>query len=392
MNIVKSNIFSVVAAVLLMPLLWACESKDAPEPSGNQVPEGMVEIRPALPGVCAAIPRKASDAGRGESRAYDDNDVTNGLLLKNPTQRLEKGATVWLIAEDETTGKLVKKSYVVFNPEEEELSYLLPCSVNDDGEMIDIDGSPLYLEDHKTYLFYAVSPARKLDEEKFKAGDVAFQIKNGEAFYANDCRYFSTTPQPVKVESTNSEGVQVVKLAPMINQTARLKFRIRKKEGGGVHDLDIQPSGIQISGLQDDVITEEDDAAGTEKRYKVYGDENGIYWHMSQSVDDEPIKLQHADKSGTFHCYDYTIDENGYVNLEVPVLPMWGISKPVIVIFRLKVNGVPTSYEMMLNEKDFKAGYSYGYRGEVSIKDNITVITWQFVSWETDIELPAPIE
>jgi len=42
---------------------------------------------------------------------------------------------------------------------------------------------------------------------------------------------------------------------------------------------------------------------------------------------------------------------------------------------------------MMLNEKDFKAGYSYGYRGSVSIEDGVSVITWQYVSWEHDVEL-----
>jgi len=386
MNMMRLNIFRIVAAMLLLPLLWACESEDTPDPSGNKVPEGMVEIRPSLPGVCTVIPRSASELGRGESRTYDSDSETDTKLKENKKIRLPKGSTVWLIAKDKDTKKLVRKSYVVFNPEgDDNMSYLLPCTVDDEGNMIDIDGSPLYLKDGQTYYFYAVSPARKLNETDFANGKVAFQIKNGEGFYANDCRYETTTPAPVQVKSDN-EAVQLVELKPMVNQTAQLRFRIAR--GKGVHDLDIQPSGIQISGLQNDSISKKDDVDG---KYGVYGNENGIFWHMSQSVEDQPILLQHGGKSGTFHCYDYAIDSEKRVVLEVPVLPMYGISKPVIVVFRLKINGVPTSYEMMLNEKDFKAGYSYGYRGEVSVEDNVTVITWQFVSWETDVELPAPI-
>ena len=247
-----------------------------------------------------------------------------------------------------------------------------------------MEGTPLYLKDGHTYKFYAISPARKLDEDLLtKVQQVGFQVKNGEYFYANDCRYSKTTPDEVTVKSDNTEDVQIIDLKPMINQTAQLKFQIQ--EGEGVHDLDIQPSGIQISGLQNDSPNEYNDD-GTEN---IYGNPNGLFWHMSQSTTDEPITLQHGGKSGTFNRYDYTIDTDGYVNIDVPVLPMYSISKPVIVVFRLKVNGVPTSYEMMLNEKDFKAGYSYGYRGKVSIDDGVTVVTWQYVSWEVDVELPT---
>ncbi len=378
MNRFKSKIYRIAVAIMSLSLLYACDGQDTPDPNGNSVPEGMVEIRPVLPGMYNLIPRDPAGAKSVVSRAYPDNEQTNADLGR--THRLPHGATVWLIAEsvaeDRASATFVKRSYVVFNPENDEtMSYLVPCTVDDDGNVVDQEGAPLYLKNGNSYKFFAISPARKLDEAKFANDTIAFQVKNGEAFYANDCRYSQTTPEVVQVKSDNTEAIQIVSLKPMMNQTAQLKVQIRK--GSGVHDLDIQPAGIEISGLQNDSPTP-----------GIYGNDNGLYWHMSQSGTDEPIKLQHGDKTGIFYCYDYTVDTQGYVNIEVPVLPMRSLSKPVIVIFRLKINGVPTSYEIMLNEKDFKAGYSYGYQGEVSIEKGVTVVTWQFVSWETEVEFP----
>ena len=376
----RSNICRIVAVLFLVPLLAACEKQ---EPSDNPVvPEGMVEIRPVLGSVFTSIPRDPADTGQPGTRVYDSNETTDGKLTK--THRLPKGSTVWLIAGrtidggQTISGALEKRSYVVYNPEDApDVSYLVPCTVDDEGNMLDMDGSPFYLKDNQDYMFYGISPARKLDEKKFATQEIAFQVKNGEAFYANDSRYSATTPQHVTVTGDdNAEALQIVSLCPMVNQTAQIKIQVQK--GDGVHDLDIQPSGIQVSGLQND----------SPQPANEYGDSNGLYWHMSRSRADEPIVLQHGSKTGVYHSYDYEIDENGRVNIEVPVLPMRSLSKPVIVLLRLKINGVPTSYELMLNEKDFKAGYSYGYRGQVSISDGIDVVTWQYVSWDYDLAFP----
>lgn len=381
MNVVKMYVCQFATTMLLLPSLWGCDSQDIPDPDGGTVPEGMVEVRPALPGMFSYIPRDPAGGRSVASRAYDSDEETNEKLATNNRVRLPQGSTVWLIAKSNEAGQTattyVKRSYVVFNPSEGDMdmSFLVPCTVDDEGNMLDMEGEPLYLKKGRTYKFYAISPARKLDEDKLAEGTVGFKIKNGEYFYANDCRYESTTPDDVKVEDNNTENVLIIKLRPMISQVAELKFQIRK--GDGVHDLDIQPAGIQISGLQND-----------SPEPGKYGDHDGIYWHMSQSKGDRPIALQHGGKTGVFNHYDYTIDSEERVNIEVPVVPMYSISKPVIVIFRLKINGVPTSYEMMLNEKDFKAGYSYGYRGEVYISEGVAVASWQFVSWETDVEFP----
>lgn len=364
----RIGIFGIIVAALSPMLLLSCDGEDIPgNGKGQSVPEGMVEIRPVMSGTFVSIPRNPDDVaspGHVASRKYDDNATTDSYLKK--TVRLPGGSTVWLFASGGPDNSLIKRSYVVYNSgDDENLSFLVPCTVDDEGKVINTESTPLYLKENTKYKFFAVSPARKLDEEQFREGKVAFQAYNGEYFYANDCRYVNTTPTDISISGENN-AVQEVTLSPMINQTAELKFLIEK--GEGVHDLDIQPSGIVVSGLQDD-------------------DPDGVAWHMSQTGD-EPIDLKHGFKTGAYYQYNYTIDTLKRVQIDVPILPMWSISKPVIVVFRLKVNGVPTSYEMMLNEKDFKAGYSYGYRGKVSIKDGVDVITWQFVSWETEVYFP----
>jgi len=387
MNIKSDIFFCLLWCCLLALLMASCSDVDEPRVSKPDVPEGMVEIRPVLPGMYGMIPREPGESGRAASRIYHENEVTDEKLQNNPVIRLPEGSTVWLIAENasegENAGKLVKNSYIVYNSEAADKSYLVPCEVDDDGNMTSMEGKPLYLTEGESFKFYVVSPARKLDDALFEQGKVGFQFKNGEYFYANDCRYSVTTPQTITVGGPNSEAVHEVLLSPMMNQTAELKFLISK--GKGVHDLDIQPSGVQISGLQND----SPDALLTDGvTPNPYGSPDGIYWHMSQSVEDEPIKLQYGDKSGMLNDHDYTIDAQKRVGISIPVIPMWSISKPVIVVFRLKINGVPSSYEMMLNEKDFKAGYSYGYRGSVSIEDGVSVISWQFVEWSFDVDFP----
>lgn len=363
---IKTYISIVATALIGLTLLLSCEKQDNPEGGDLSVPEGMVAVRPVLPGTFEAVPRDASTLRSTATRAYDPDEQTNSKL--NKTVRLPEGSTLWLIAKNQADASYEKKSYVVYNSyDDENRSYLMPCTVTDDGELINMESTPMYLKDGTTYLFSAVSPARKLDDKQLAQGKIGFKVRNGEYFYANDCRYKKTTPKEIKISNNNTEAIHEVTLSPMINQTAELKFQIMK--GKGVHTLDIQPSGIEISGLQNDSTV-------------------GISWHMSQNETDQPLNLQHNNRSGIYNQYNYFFDDSANINIEVPILPMYSTSIPVIVLFRLKVNGVPTTYQMMLNEKDFKAGYSYGYLGKVTIKDGVDVITWQYIAWEIDVEFP----
>lgn len=49
--------------------------------------------------------------------------------------------------------------------------------------------------------------------------------------------------------------------------------------------------------------------------------------------------------------------------IKCPILPTDAYSGAVVVLFNLSVNGIPTQYEMMLNQKVFEAAYTYHYVG-----------------------------
>jgi len=384
----KAKVTSRYMASGLLGLMLAaatfasCDDSDMPAPGSTPTaPEGMVEVHPVLPGVYSALHRDNPDTRGASTRAaYEEDEETEEKLVTNETMPLPEGSTVWLIAKN-SDGKLVKNSYVVYNSTEEDnsdvKSYLVPCEVDSKGKMTSIEGRPLYLKANQTYEFYAVSPARKLDDALFAQGVIGFKIKNGEYFYANDCRYSRTSPGSATISMNDADGVQEIILNPMINQTAQLKFWIFS--GEYVHDLDMQPTGMYISGLQKDSTS------------APYGDADGIQWKMSMTDGDQPILLQHGEKKGTYNEYDYQlyqIDAKQRVLIHVGIIPMYSIPKPVIVVFRMKVNGVPSSYEMMLNEKDFKAGYSYEYHGTISIKNGVDVISWQYLGWSIDVDFP----
>ena len=57
------------------------------------------------------------------------------------------------------------------------------------------------------------------------------------------------------------------------------------------------------------------------------------------------------------------------------------------MLFNLSVNGIPTQYEMMLNQKVFKAAYTYHYVGTVKMENGVSTITWQYVSWNEELPI-----
>ena len=349
----------------LLLLLVACD-KDFSRQKID-VPEGMVQVDLWLAGVYDNL---SPFAGRSGNLASRSGTVDSETLEGKPKHFLPDGTTLWILVQKIGSGDLPEgdtefKSYIVRSTEGGTGSSLYPCVVNEDGTpKLDpatgkpiITDSPFFLE-YGTYLFTALSPARKLEDNK------GLVVSNGEYLISTDNRYQQTQQTKVLLEE-DGRDVVIITLNPLINQTAQLKFTLYADDVY-VHDLDVMPAGTTVSGLQ--------------SLYNLEGETWN--WQLGDT-----LKMSYGDKSESYTQYSYTRADDGAFVVDVGILPTNAISTPLVVLFNLKVNGIPTIYEMMLNEKIFKAGYSYHYKGKVTIQEGVSAIVWQSVSWSTDVDL-----
>lgn len=383
----KGRITYYIGVCVVACLLSACGQDESVETIVSpEVPEGKVEVRFTLPGMVA----EPLDGFAEGSRA-------DAVTLENvPIKNLPDGTTLWLFAEDitpnedleegeERDGDMKPKSYVVrdidgmFDEENRPLQQLLPCEVDANGNIEHESSVPLYLTANHTYRFRAVSPARAfVADAKDKDGNFvyAFYVDNKEYIIATDDRYEQTsvTEQKIIVDAagSTSAGVQIVEMNELINQTAQLEFTIVPEEGNAyIHSISVLPQGIEISGVQD--------------RYSASAD-NSVQWNWSTG---DPLHAYTGDNNTSFlirkdtQFEDAFIEEraDGSLYIKCPILPTNAFSTSIIVVFNLQINGSPTQYEMMLNQKIYQAAYTYHYKGTVSIQNGVSVITWQYVNW-----------
>ncbi len=377
----KRNIIYNIGIGILTSLLFACTQEEpAADIPAPEAPQGKVEVRFTLPGMVA----EPLDGFAAESRSI--------LTDKNiPIVNLPDGTTLWLFAEDITagaSGEAELKSYVVrdidgmYDEEGRQLQQLLPCEVDEEGNLIQESSVPLYLTFGKTYRFRAVSPARQFIKDAVdNSGNpvYALYVDNKEYVIATDDRYEETAATEVTISTEaageSSTGVEIVEMNPLINQTAQLEFTIEPEAGNEyIHSISVLPQGIEISGVQD--------------RYAA-SSANNVPWNWSTG---EPLHAYTGDNNTRFQIRkdtqfaDAFIEEreNGTLYIRCPILPTNAFSTSIIVIFNLQINGSPTQYEMMLNQKIYQAAYTYHYKGTVSIQDGVSVITWQYVNWSTE--------
>lgn len=385
----KKKILSIISICATTCLFYACSQEEvAKVPVSPEVPEGKVAVTFTIPGMIA----EPLDGFAEESRSI----LTD---LNIPVTNLPDGTTLWLFAEDVPEGEVSEsvepKSYVVrdidgmYDDEGRQLQQLLPCTVDEEGNLISETSVPLYLTFGHTYRFRAVSPARKFVEGATDENGepvYAFYVDNKDYVIATDDRYEETKAKVIKIDAAaadeGSTGVEVVEMNPLINQTAQLEFTIEPEENNPyIHSISVLPQGIEISGVQD--------------RYSASSD-NSVLWNWSTG---EPLHAYTGDNNTSFlirkdtQFEDAFIEEreNGSLYIKCPILPTNAFSTSIIVVFNLQINGSPTQYEMMLNQKIYQAAYTYHYKGKVSIQDGVSVITWQYVNWSKDVPIiPQP--
>lgn len=337
-----------MAAWCCMLLGWTACDNDA---AADKVPgDGLIQIQPVLSGSLVA-----DGFGTG-TRASLSGEKGYKIVP------LPEGTTLWIIAETKNElGKSIytQTSYVVKEVSEGTgVTSLYPCEVDDDGKVVSVDGTPMFISEG-TYTFWAVSPARNLGD------DNSLSVKNGEELLATDNRYEETEPTTITVSANwtdEDSRIEVIRLNPLFNQTAQLKFTITS-EAKWIHSLELLAAGVEYSGLQEEM---KNNWSLTNHLQTDYGMKNGTYRET------ECVTGKNSD--GTH-----------YLEVTTPILPVNAIATPVVVLFNVLINGVPSPFSVMLTEKDFKAGYSYHYKGKVELQDGVAVIVWQFVEWGTDV-------
>lgn len=331
-----------------MLLGWTACDNDA---AADKVPgDGLIQIQPVLSGSLVA-----DGFGTGTRARLSGEDGYKIVPLP-------EGTTLWIIAEtkDELGESIyTQTSYVVKEVSEGTgVTSLYPCEVDDDGKVVSVDGTPMFISEG-TYTFWAVSPARNLGD------DNSLSVKNGEELLATDNRYEETEPTTITVSANwtdEDSRIEVIRLNPLFNQTAQLKFTITS-EAKWIHSLELLAAGVEYSGLQEEM---KNNWSLTNHLQTDYGMKNGTYRET------ECVTGKNSD--GTH-----------YLEVTTPILPVNAIATPVVVLFNVLINGVPSPFSVMLTEKDFKAGYSYHYKGKVELQDGVAVIVWQFVEWGTDV-------
>lgn len=341
------SMFSIAAGCVISFLFCSCNSNT----DIDKIPEdNLIQIQPVLSGSLIA------DGFATGTRA--DSLPGNPVIVPLP-----EGSTLWIIAEklDEADNVIFTSmtAYVVKEVSEGTgVTSLYPCEVDDDGNLLSIDGTPMFISEGK-YKFWAVSPARELDEGNYTS------VKNGEELLATDERYTETAPTNIDVSANWSDDesrIEVIKLNPLFNQTAQLKFTITS-EAQWIHSLELLASGVEYSGLQEKTVNN---------------------WSLTSH-----LQTDYGMKNGTYRETECVTGKNSdgthYLEVTTPILPVNAIATPVVVLFNVLINGVPSPFSIMLTEKDFKAGYSYHYKGRVKLQDGVAVIVWQFVEWGTDV-------
>lgn len=382
-------------APMSLLVLSGCSSADEPlSPSSQpgddngEMAEGQCAVTLAIRGNYGAPLSSLSSTSRSSENYPRD-------LAAYTPEDLPEGSTLWVAYTDETDAddkpdftQAPVHSYVV-GERIGESNVLYPCDVDTAGVCTYKSNRPLYLNQGETYYFRAMGPARALTANN------GLYITNGQAVYCNDNRWDATADTQFTVSTTTQ--TEVCELNPMINQTAQIKLTIECEkiavtdsdgnqeydENGDplyyypIHDMAVTSSGVIITGLQNN-----------------YSQLNAVGEPFNWLFSESHLFTYPGDVT-----YHMKLDENymlastdGHkMTFEAPILPCDAVATPIIVEFYMRINGVPTQFEMMLNRKMFLGAYSYHYKGTLSIEEGIYALEWLQISSNVDISDPPTI-
>ncbi len=382
-----NNLLTRMSLLLLTVLLCACTTETVYIVEDDTAPKVGDSVRVEF--LCPEVYTFATPQNT-TTRAYEAvslekrlNDEQKPQLTKTP---LKDGALLWLLSQkkkgntysDPVLGgykvKYNTNGYPVFSP----------CQIKRDDQtgtlsLVNIEteenGSPLYITVGDTCRFLIMSPALEL-QETTENGNNTYKvfIKNGVYFASTDNRYTETkaSDKYISPESVDSNGVQYVKLNPIVEQTARVKVTV--VAGDGVYDINIMNSGVEVSGLQN-----------------AYDKEGKDYlWSLDQIEDTLEMHLGDKNTRVVIPQSDFTeyTTESGKKALtgDIGILPTDIMSTVMYILVNVEVNGVPTQYVTQLSMMRLYHGFSYNVTLKVSIQDGVSVATWYNDSWTEDLE------
>lgn len=373
MTHMKSSL--IISSLLFVAVLTGCEGNiDAGKGSADGI---RIEI--ATPSVFGY----GSPGTKADGDTRNLSDFAPGLQPRG----LEEGSTLWLTYSAQTAGAETPddpsddvysapelKAYTVRG--NSGYTSMYACSfkeITDESgtEMwaiddTDVSAAPLYLK-NGNYRFRMISPAMPI----YKDSHVAF-VDNGFAFCSSDERYEETSSSTITVEVDDASEVQYIYLKPMIQQTARLRFHLKK--GDNVNSLSMMSDGIEISGLQNPVI---------------HDGITGLEYNWSSTDPSDTLVMLRGSKKEVLHIHRNLFHDNpdGSISGETYILPTNAESTDIVMLLNMAVNGVPTQYMTVLNGMIIKHAHSYNLTLTVSMRNNMVVVNWQNTAWTTDIEL-----
>ena len=384
----KNLIARIILPLCVLLLVYACSGRGI----DIQGPENQLVMIKAPAGCAFNIPglsslTKAGGGSGGFDELFIKSDRNLGAL-----KNMAKGSTMWLLIEvpdDYQYKEEYSDPSEVVEPVkwvESEYSYkpyvvgdngaMYPCETKDstaydsegkksvyrvvsrdsEGKILS-SGSALMLTPG-LYRFHAVSPASALLTEYDNVPqNPTVHVDNGKYVQATDVRWKQSYPKGILIQGgTQTSGVQSIRLAALVNQTARIKVNIRCGDNH-VRRLALQKSGIEISGIQ-----------------------QNIYGHFQWTMDGDTIKTRIGNKYEglKFHEFEEKKDTDGrdMITAYASILPTDARTNTIYVLLHLIVNNVPTQYMVGLTNQLYEAANEYEFNFRVRMDGNVTVGTW----------------
>ena len=307
--------------------------------------------------------------GSPATKAVGDID---DRLPSLPKMNLAEGSTLWLTYEHKTADGYdppVLTSYVVRSAGGGYQALYACAFSEEDGKLVvnaddaSTTATPLYLKHGETYRFRMIAPAMPISQN-----DLSMHVDNGDSFCSSDQRYTETSSVDTKVEATAS-GVNYISMNPMIQQTARLKFTLKK--GANVSSIKMMGDGVEISGIQDPYM------------HNPGGDD--FNWSSMDTADTLVMRLGDKRAWVKLPGERFATNADGDLVGDICILPTDARSNTVTILLNMAVNGVPTQYITTLNGMVFEHAKSYNMTFTVGLQNNIVVVNWQNVSWTDEI-------